>query len=210
MFPIEVVSFVLMDVTSRLDERSRPPSRALVKRAFAQRVGQRLQPRDAKDHHHRKVGVRRTKLEEALTGKPHSQRLVQIKVINAKQLDVFFRFGEDSPFNSDSLRCYLIGSRDALDPVEKVADAEREDDSHPLPEAVDDRWMASEQGLFSLGLFRIRVSGQIGIAEPALDRRRLNAFPTYRTRFRFVTHRLCRFLWLSLGAHVERRTQFAP
>jgi hypothetical protein len=133
-----------------------------------------------------------------VTGKPHSQRLVQIEVINSKQLDIFFQFGEDAPFNSDSLRCYLVGCRDALDPVEEVGDAEREGDSHPLPEVVEDRWMASEQGLLRLGLFRGRVCGQIGIAETALDRRRLNAFPTYRTRFRFVTHLLCPFLWLGL------------
>jgi hypothetical protein len=119
-------------------------------------------------------------------------------VINSKQLDIFFQFGEDAPFNSDSLRCYLVGCRDALDPVEEVGDAKREGDSHPLPEVVEDRWMASEQGLLSLGLFRGRVGSQIGIAEPALDRRRLNAFPTYRTRFRFVTHLLCPFLWSGL------------
>ena|SRR5450759_3599973 len=81
---------------------------------------------------------------------------------------------------------------------EEVGNAKREGDSHPLPEVVDDRWMASEQGLLSLGLFRGRVGGQIGIAETALDRRRLNAFPTYRTRFRFVTHLLCPFLWSGL------------
>jgi len=61
-----------------------------------------------------------------MTGKPHSQRLVQIEVINAKQLDIFFHLGEDASFNSDSLRCYLIGYRDTLDPVEDVGDAECE------------------------------------------------------------------------------------
>jgi len=97
-----------------------------------------------------------------------------------------------------------------LDPVEEVGDAEREGDSHPLPEVVDDRRMTSEQVLLSLGLFRGRVGGQIGIAEPALDRRRLNAFPTYRTRLRVVTHLLCPFLWLGLSVATASHRLLSP
>ena len=91
-------------------------------------------------------------MQDALTDKPHSQWLVQVEMINAKQLDAFFRFGEDAPFNSDSLRCNLVVCRDAPGPVDEIGDTEREEDSKPLPEVVNDCRMASEQEVLSLGL----------------------------------------------------------
>ena len=38
--------------------------------------------------------------------KAHSERLVQVEVINSKQLDIFFRFGKDAPLNLT--RCVVI------------------------------------------------------------------------------------------------------
>ena len=178
----------MADTMSRLNERGHPPPRTLTERTFAQRVRQSLQPWDAKNLHCREIGVRRAKMEQALTGKPHSQRFVQVEVVNAKQLDVFLQLGEDAVFDSDALRCYLVGCGDALDPVDDVGNAECDDDHHPLPKTANDSRVTREQRLFSLCLFRGQVGRQIGVAEPALDRHRFNGFPAYRTRFCFLTH----------------------
>lgn len=136
-----------------MDERSHLPSRALAQRAFAQRVSQRLQIRNALDYYRWEAGVRRAQVQNALTDKPHSQWFVHVEMINAKQLDVFFRFGEDAPFDSDSLGSNLVVCREASGPVDEVGDTEREEDSKPLPEIVNDRRMAGEQDVFSFGFF---------------------------------------------------------
>ena len=50
-------------------------------------------------------------MEKALTDKPHAQRSVKVKVVNAKRLDVLFHFGKETSFHFDPLRHDLVGCR---------------------------------------------------------------------------------------------------
>ena len=93
-------------------------------------------------------------MEDTLTDKPHSKGFVHVEMINAEQLDVFFRFRKDTPFNSDTLRCNFVVCREASDPIDEVGDTQRKKDSKPLPKVIDDRWVAGEQDFFGLGLLR--------------------------------------------------------
>ena len=81
-----------------------------------------------------------------------------------------------------------IACRNAAGPIEEVGDAKRQDDEGPLRELKEDRWMTGEQGPLQLGRLGVRVAGQIGIAEPALDRSCLDGLPACRAHLCIVIH----------------------
>ena len=173
---------------SGLDEGRDPPSRTFSERAFAQRVGQSLEVRDAVNHHGWKIRIGGPKMEHRMTKQPHAERLVQVEVIYTKQLDARPDLREQAALDLNSLRRQNVGHRRTLRPVDEIRDADRDDDDEPLADRVDHGWVTDEELPLDLGLLCALVRDQIGVAEPAFNRRGLDGLATHRAQFRVVGH----------------------
>src|SRR5678816_4455235 len=121
---------------SRIKQRGDPAPLALPERVLPKVVREFLQVRDAVDEHGLLVGIRRSQVQLALAHEPHTQRLVQVEVVDAKELDVLFQFREEAVLDADPLVGDLVAQRPALEPIDDVRDADGDDDEEPLRSVV--------------------------------------------------------------------------
>src|SRR4029434_10215409 len=133
---------------------------------------------------------------------PHAQRLVEIEIINTKELDVLLDLREQPALDSDALTRDLVSDRPALKPVDDVGDAHREHHEEPLADAIDDGRMALEQRFLHLR-FTGGVEGfQVGVAEATFDGRSLDRLAADRALLRVVAHSSPQYYTL-LGAAIR-------
>src|SRR5262245_55147093 len=130
---------------------------------------------------------------------PHAQRLVEIEIVNAKELDVLLDLREQPALDADALARDLVGDRPALEPVRDVGEAHREHNEEPLADVVDDSRMSLEERVFRLR-FAGGVEGlQVGVAEPTLDGRSLDSLAADRALLRVVAHTCQQYYTLLLA-----------
>src|SRR5580693_6966074 len=99
---------------SCLHKRHQATTHALAKLAFAQRLRQGFYVRNAVDGKVRKVRVGRKQMKLRIPQYPHSQRLAQLKVIDAKQFQALLSFREHSPLQLQPLRGNSVMNAPAL------------------------------------------------------------------------------------------------
>src|SRR5262249_18608361 len=118
----------------------------------------------------------------------HAERLVQVEVIDAKHLDAVLDGREEPALDAHALRGNLVARAEALEPVEKPAESERQHHDHPLPGAVDDGRVARKEGCLDLRLARGFVRDEVRVAEAALDGRSLDCLSADWTDLGLVVH----------------------
>ena len=74
-------------------------------------------------------------MQQTLVHDPHAERLVQIEVIDAEQLDVVFRGRQQAMLDLHALRRDAVSHREASNPIEQECDAKSQYDDRPLTRA---------------------------------------------------------------------------
>ena len=144
-------------------------------------------------------------MQRGLSHEPHAERFVEFEVIDAEQFQALLQLREETVLEFDALGGDLVMGADALQVIAQEDERHQQDEAQRdkrrrrfryegnrgrdedeeegqhLADAVDHRGVADVQIFLDLRLLGGRESGEIGIAEAALDGDGLDGFSAHRT-----------------------------